>query len=57
MTNCTIRLIMFRNSGSGAAARQSVISAFRELGVDGEGIERFGMVALDVPSTGDLDKV
>lgn len=54
--NCTIRLIVFRDGGSGAA-RQSVINAFQQLGVDGEGIERFGMVALDVPPTADLAKV
>ncbi|MGI5138394.1 MULTISPECIES: DUF4265 domain-containing protein [unclassified Streptomyces] len=54
--NCTIRLIVFRDGGSGAA-RQSVINAFQELGVEGEGIERFGMVALDVPPTADLAKV
>ncbi|WUJ90010.1 DUF4265 domain-containing protein [Streptomyces mirabilis] len=39
------------------AARQSVINAFQELGVDGEGIERFGMVALDVPPAADVAKV
>ena len=54
--NCTIRLIVFRDDGS-AAARQSVINAFRELGVSGEGIEKFGMVALDIPHTADLAKV
>ncbi|MGW1802486.1 DUF4265 domain-containing protein [Streptomyces sp. NPDC001984] len=54
--NCTIRLIVLRGGGSGAA-RQSVINAFRELGVDGEGIEQFRMVALDVPPTADLAKV
>lgn len=54
--NCTIRLIVLRDSGSGAA-RQSVINAFKELDVDGEGIERYGMVALDVPPTADLAKV
>ncbi|MEU9401654.1 DUF4265 domain-containing protein [Streptomyces sp. NPDC048242] len=54
--NCTVRLIVLRDGGSGAA-RQSVLSAFRELGVDGEGIERFGMVALDIPPTADLAKV
>ncbi|MCZ0989975.1 DUF4265 domain-containing protein [Streptomyces diastatochromogenes] len=47
--NCTIRLIVFRDGGSGAA-RQSVINAFQQLGVDGEGIERFGMVAWPVAS-------
>ncbi|MGW4447202.1 DUF4265 domain-containing protein [Streptomyces sp. NPDC004682] len=54
--NCTIRLIVLRGGGSGPA-RQSVINAFRGLGVDGEGIERFGMVALDVPPTADLARV
>ncbi|MEV7319383.1 DUF4265 domain-containing protein [Streptomyces sp. NPDC093970] len=54
--NCTIRLIVLRDGGSGAA-RQSVINAFHKLGVDGEGIERFRMVALDVPPTVDLTKV
>ncbi|MFE6546790.1 DUF4265 domain-containing protein [Streptomyces sp. NPDC057746] len=54
--NCTIRLIVFRDGGSGPA-RQSVINAFQQLGVDGEGIERFGMVALDVPPTADVAKV
>ncbi|MET8245992.1 DUF4265 domain-containing protein [Streptomyces sp. NPDC005202] len=54
--NCTIRLIVFRDGGSGAA-RQSVLDAFRQLGVGGEGIERFGMVALDVPPTADLAQV
>ncbi|MFD4502092.1 DUF4265 domain-containing protein [Streptomyces sp. NPDC058457] len=54
--NCTIRLIVFRNSGSGAA-RQSVINAFHTLGVCGEGMERFGVVALDVPPTADLTEV
>ncbi|MGI5139178.1 MULTISPECIES: DUF4265 domain-containing protein [unclassified Streptomyces] len=39
--NCTIRLIVFRDGGSGVV-RKSVINAFQELGVDGEGIERFG---------------
>ncbi|MGV9345796.1 DUF4265 domain-containing protein [Streptomyces spiralis] len=54
--NCAIRLIVFRAGGSGAA-RQSVINAFQALDVDGEGVERFGMVALDVPPTADLGKV
>ncbi|MFD8911095.1 DUF4265 domain-containing protein [Streptomyces sp. NPDC059575] len=54
--SCTVRLIVLRDGGSGAA-RQSVINAFRELGADGEGIERFGMVALDIPPTADLAKV
>ncbi len=54
--NCTIRLIVLRDDGS-EAARQSVLNAFHELGVCGEGIEPFRMVALDVPPTADLAKV
>lgn len=54
--NCTIRLIVLRDGGSGAA-RQSVINTFQQLGVDGEGIEQFRMVALDVPPTADLAQV
>ncbi|MFF9582998.1 DUF4265 domain-containing protein [Streptomyces achromogenes] len=54
--NCTIRLIVLRDGGS-TAARQSVLNAFHGLGVDGEGIDRFGIVALDVPPTADLAKV
>jgi hypothetical protein len=34
-----------------------VLNAFHELGVCGEGIERFRMVALDVPPTADLARV
>ncbi|WP_406457895.1 DUF4265 domain-containing protein [Streptomyces sp. NBC_01622] len=34
-----------------------MIDAFRELGVCGEGIEKFGMVALDVPPAADLAAV
>ena len=54
--NCTIRLIVLRDGGSGPA-RQSVLNAFHKLGVDGEGIEQFRMVSLDVPPTADLAKV
>ncbi|UPZ29845.1 DUF4265 domain-containing protein [Streptomyces sp. LRE541] len=41
--NCTIRLIVLRDGGSGGA-RQSVLNAFHELGVCGEGMERFRTV-------------
>lgn len=54
--NCTIRLIVLRDKGS-SAARQSVLDAFRKLGVTGEGIEQFGMVALDVPPEAPLNKI
>ncbi|MEU2462142.1 MULTISPECIES: DUF4265 domain-containing protein [Streptomyces] len=54
--NCTIRLIVLKDEGS-AAARQSVLEVFHRLGTTGEGIERFGMVALDVPPQADLLKI
>ncbi|MFF7492938.1 DUF4265 domain-containing protein [Streptomyces rubiginosohelvolus] len=53
--NCTIRLIVLKDAGS-AAARQSVLEVFHRLGTTGEGIERFGMVALEVPPQADLLK-
>ncbi|MGW0886307.1 DUF4265 domain-containing protein [Streptomyces sp. NPDC002671] len=54
--NCTIRLIVVRDGGS-AAARQTVLETFHRLGTIGEGIERFRMVALDVPPDADLPRV
>ncbi|WP_346268054.1 DUF4265 domain-containing protein [Streptomyces sp. SID3915] len=54
--NCTIRLIVLKDEGS-AAARQTVLETFHRLGTTGEGIERFRMVALDVPPEADLPKV
>lgn len=50
------RFPAFRDGGS-AEALQSVINAFQELGVDSEGMERFGMIALDVPPGADLAEV
>lgn len=54
--NCTIRLIVLKDDGS-AAARQSVLEVFHRLSTTGEGIERFGMVALEVPPQADLLKI
>ncbi|MFJ3878392.1 DUF4265 domain-containing protein [Streptomyces sp. NPDC090077] len=54
--NCTIRLIVLKGDGS-AAARQNVLEAFRRLGTTGEGIERYRMVALDVPPGADLPRI
>ncbi|MDQ0798247.1 DUF4265 domain-containing protein [Streptomyces sp. B1I3] len=53
--NCTIRLIVLKDDGS-AAARQSVLEIFHSLGTTGEGIERYRMVALDVPPEADLPR-
>ncbi|MDX2709908.1 DUF4265 domain-containing protein [Streptomyces sp. PA03-6a] len=54
--NCTIRLIVLRDSGS-AAAGQSVLDVFHELGADGEGIEQFRMVSLDIPLEANLGRI
>ncbi|MEU1502180.1 DUF4265 domain-containing protein, partial [Streptomyces sp. NPDC005732] len=54
--NCTIRLIVLKDDGS-AAARQCVLEVFHRLGTTGEGIERFRMVALDIPPQADLLKI
>jgi hypothetical protein len=54
--NCTLRLIVLKDGGS-VAARQSVLDTFHRLGTTGEGIEQFGMVALDVPPDADLTRI
>lgn len=54
--NCTIRLIVLKDGGS-TAARQSALEIFHSLGATGEGIERYRMVALDVPPTADLQRI
>ncbi|WP_031517473.1 DUF4265 domain-containing protein [Streptomyces sp. NRRL F-5123] len=54
--HCTIRLIVLRDGGS-EVARRTVLERFHRLGTTGEGIERFGMVALDVPPEADLPQV
>jgi hypothetical protein len=54
--HCAIRLIVLKDRGS-AAARQSVLEAFHRFGTTGEGIEQFGMVALDVPPEADLIRI
>lgn len=54
--NCTIRLIVPKDSGS-AAALQSALDIFHRLGAIGEGIEQFRMVALDVPPDADLRQI
>lgn len=52
----TIRVIP-RSEGSLNGNRQAVLDAFEPLGVSGEGIEQYNMVALDVPSDADLAAV
>jgi hypothetical protein len=54
--SCTIRIIPAQD-GHLIEQRQAVLDAFAPLGVDGEGIGRFGMVALNVPSGADIAQV
>lgn len=53
---CTIRVIPFAE-GPLTGSRQAVLDTFAPMGVGGEGIERFGIVALDVPADADLPGV
>ena len=49
----TIRVIP-RRDGPLAADREAVLDAFNPYGVSAEGVEQYGMVALDVPPDSDL---
>lgn len=51
--NCTIRVIPFR-SGPLHGDRQAVLDAFAPFGVEGEGVEQYGLVALNVPADADI---
>lgn len=52
--NCTIRVVPFPALTGG---RQAVLDTFAPLGVEGEGIEQFEIVALNVPPDADLHEV
>lgn len=54
--NCTIR-INPATDGRVEEVRQAVLDVFAPLGVGGEGIGQFGMVALNVPSSADIAQV
>lgn len=54
--NCTVRVIPYRD-GPMEGDMQAVLGLFRALGVSGEGVERFGIVALDVPANTDFGPV
>ena len=54
--NCAIRVVPFK-AGALAGSRQAVIDLFAPLSVDGEGIEQFGMVSLNIPPDVDLGAV
>jgi Domain of unknown function (DUF4265) len=48
-----MRVIPFRE-GALAGSGQAVLDAFAPLGVDGEGVQQYGIVALNVPAGADL---
>jgi len=54
--HCTIRVNPFRAGPLGGSG-QRVLDAFAPLGVTGEGIEQFGIVALDVAPGADIAAV
>ncbi|HEV2636992.1 MAG TPA: DUF4265 domain-containing protein [Actinocrinis sp.] len=54
--NCTIRVLPFPD-GALAGSRKAVIDLFEPMGVYGEGVEQYGLVALDVPPGADLAAV
>jgi hypothetical protein len=54
--HCTVRVIPFPDGALGGS-RQAVLDAFAPLGVDGEGLQQYGIVALNIPATVDLGAV
>lgn len=54
--NCTIRIIPAAD-GHRVEVRQAVLDASAPLGVTGEGIKQFRLVALNVPGTADVPAV
>lgn len=53
---CTVRVVPFR-AGPLQGDRQRVLDEFAAVGVTGEGIEQYNLVALDIPPTADLSAV
>lgn len=54
--NCTVRIIPAED-GHRDEVRQAVLDAFAPLGVEGEGLGAFGLVALNVPPEADVPAV
>lgn len=54
--NCTIR-VSPSGEGESQEKRQKVLDTFAPTGVDGEGLNRFNLVALNVPASVDLSAV
>ncbi|MBB2940472.1 hypothetical protein FB565_000176 [Actinoplanes lutulentus] len=53
---CTVRVVPF-SDGPLQGDRQRVLDEFATVGVTGEGIEQFSIVALNIPPTTDLSAV
>ncbi|MFI1378054.1 DUF4265 domain-containing protein [Embleya sp. NPDC020886] len=51
--NCTVRIILYE-SGEFPGGPNGIIGAFARLGVQAEGIEKFGMISLNVPPSADI---
>ncbi|MGW2056285.1 DUF4265 domain-containing protein [Streptomyces sp. NPDC001840] len=54
--NCTVRIIPYE-AGRFSGDSQGVIDIFSPLGVQAEGIEQFGMIALSVPPSADIPSI
>ncbi len=54
--NCTIRLVPL-GEGDSKEKRRIVLETFARLGVEGEGLNRFNLVALNVPASVDVRAV
>ncbi|MYZ34511.1 MULTISPECIES: DUF4265 domain-containing protein [unclassified Streptomyces] len=54
--NCTVRIIPYE-PGRFSGDSQAIIDIFSPLGVQAEGIEQFGMIALNVPPSADISGV
>ncbi|WP_329430898.1 DUF4265 domain-containing protein [Streptosporangium sp. NBC_01495] len=51
--NCTIRVVP-DDSGDLEGDLENVLGLFAPLGIEGEGLEQFGLVALNIPPTANL---
>jgi hypothetical protein len=52
-----VRSVIPAENGHQEECRQAVLDAFAPLGVEGEGIGNFGLVALNVPASADIAEV
>jgi hypothetical protein len=54
--NCTIRVIPYRQ-GPLQGNPQAVLDTFAPYGIEGEGVEQYGLAALNIPAKADLKTV